>query len=272
MLQRVRDSKKSHSFLTLTALAGMVSVLIAGSALTNAADDDDDGKKVKAITATIGKAAPNFTLTDQDGKEYSLSDFKGKTVVLEWYNPDCPYVKAAHLKGALADQGNEIDAEKDKVWLAINSGGKGEQGTGIEHNKAMAKKYGMDYPILFDESGVVGKSYLATKTPHMYVIDGKGILQYSGAIDDDAFARKTEAGKPVVNYVDDAIEAIEAGTKVKTTKVRPYGCGVHYAKSSSDSEKKGRRGGQRKRDQQKDSQSESQTDSEKDRDKDSDGG
>ncbi len=133
----------------------------------------------------------------------------------------------------------------------------------------MAKNHGMAYPILFDESGTVGKAYAATKTPHMYVIDAKGILRYSGAIDDDAFAKKTVAKKPVVNYVNDAIAEIEADTKVTTTKVRPYGCGVHYAKTGKDGNKNRRgRSGQRQGDKEKDKQKET----EKDNDKDDDGG
>ncbi len=121
MFYRGRVAKSS---LTLGVLTTMVSFLIAGSAVTNAADEQDaatsDAEPQKVTVATIGKLAPDFTLTDEDGTEYSLSDYKGKIVVLEWYNPDCPYVKAAHMKGALKDQGNDINAEKDKVWLAIN--------------------------------------------------------------------------------------------------------------------------------------------------------
>src|SRR3954462_2175374 len=132
--------------------------------------------------AEVGKPAPDFTLKDLDGKEVRLSSFKGKTVVLEWFNPGRPFVKAAHTKGSLKDAAKR-NTKNGVVWLAINSGAPGKQGAGVDANRDGAKGFGMDHPVLLDEGGTVGKTYGATNTPHMMVIDDKGTLVYRGAID-----------------------------------------------------------------------------------------
>lgn len=223
-------------YLAVAAAAGLVLISVvtetdsttasAAAAATGVLGED-------SASAEIGKPAPDFTLTDQDGKQHSLRDYRGKIVVLEWFNPDCPYVKAAHTKGSLKNQGNRVSKDKNIVWLAINSGAPGQQGTGLEYNKKMREKYEMKYPILFDEPGEVGRAYGAKTTPHMFIIDKKGILRYRGAIDDDAFARKTVKGSEVVNYVDLALEALRDGTETVQSVTRPYGCGVKYVRKPS---------------------------------------
>src|SRR5690606_9499134 len=135
-----------------------------------------------AAAAKIGQPAPDFALPDLDGKTVRLSDFKGKTVVLEWFNPDCPFVKKAHGEGALKDMAART-AEKGVVGLAINSGAAGKQGHGKERNIKAKADYGMGHPILLDETGATGRAYGAKRTPHMYVVDPKGVLVYAGAID-----------------------------------------------------------------------------------------
>src|SRR5690606_37007665 len=134
--------------------------------------------------AKLGEAAPDFTLTSLEGKEVKLSEFKGKTVVLEWFNPECPVVVFHYSdNGQLKGLHKELKEEhEDLVWLLINSGAPGEQGTGIEKNKGYAEKWEIKAPILVDESGKVGKMYDAKTTPHMYVIDKEGTLVYHGAI------------------------------------------------------------------------------------------
>ena len=179
--------------------------------------------------AEVGKPAPDFALKDLDGKESRLSSFKGKVVVLEWFNPGCPYVDRAHTKGSLKDAAKR-HTKSGVVWLAVNSGGPGKQGHGVDANRAGAKKYGMEHPILLDESGEVGHKYGATNTPHMFVIDEKGTLVYRGAIDNspDGEGESAPDGK-LVGYVDEALSAVAAGKAPATTDTKAYGCGVKYA-------------------------------------------
>jgi peroxiredoxin len=184
--------------------------------------------KVEAAKAEVGKPAPDFALKDLNGKEVKLSSFKGKTVVLEWFNPGCPFVKKAHTVGSLVDTAKR-QAKNGVVWLAINSGAPGKQGNELALNVDSAKTWSMEHPILRDESGTVGKAYGATNTPHMYVIDKKGTLVYAGAIDNspDGEGKSAEGGK-LVNYVDAALADVAAGKAVATPTTKAYGCGVKY--------------------------------------------
>ncbi len=179
--------------------------------------------------ATVGKPAPDFTLKDLDGKEVKLASFKGKTVVLEWFNPECPFVKNSHTRGSLVDTAKRAQ-QKGVVWLAINSGAPGKQGAGADKNREAVKTFALPHPVLLDESGVIGKAYGATNTPNMYVIDGKGTLVYRGAIDNspDGEGQSPQGGK-LVNHVEVALEDLAAGRAVKLSETRPYGCGVKYA-------------------------------------------
>ena len=180
------------------------------------------------VAAEVGKAAPDFTLNDLDGKPVSLSSFKGKTVVLEWFNPGCPYVKNAHEKGSLKTYASEA-AAKGVVWLAINSGAPGKQGAGAEANREGAKAWSLAHPILLDPTGATGKKYGATNTPHMYVIDPTGTLVYAGAIDNspDGEGESPEGGK-LVNHVDEALKALSEGKPIANPKTKAYGCSVKY--------------------------------------------
>lgn len=175
--------------------------------------------------AEVGKAAPDFKLTDLNGKTFELAKQKGKRVVLEWFNPDCPFVRYAHTQGPLKDMGNRY-AKQGVVWVAINSGSPGKQGTGAQRNQEAVKEYGISYPVMLDESGQVGHLYGAKSTPHMYVIDEKGVLLYKGAIDNAP--RGDAAGAAPVNYVDAVFEDLRAGKPVKTSETKSYGCSVKY--------------------------------------------
>lgn len=173
-----------------------------------------------------GQKAPVFTLPDLEGKEHALATYleQGKTVVLEWFNPDCPFIRKHHaLHSTFADLASEY-AERGVVVLAINSGAPGKQGAGLERNRKAKEEYGIAYPLLLDESGQVGLAYGALTTPHMYVIAPDGTLLYAGAIDDDRGAK--ELGK--TNYVRQALDAHLAGKPVETTWTKPYGCSVKY--------------------------------------------
>ena len=185
------------------------------------------GSLEQAKPAEIGAKAPDFTLVDTDGKEHTLSEYtkQGKTVVLEWFSPECPFVKKHYRE----DTGTMLaiqDEMKDQpvVWLRINSGRKGHPSTGVERNKQAAADWGIKTAILLDDSGKVGMSYDAKRTPEMYVIDAQGVLRYHGAIDN-----RNDAAMPGdVNYVRNALQQVLAGETVTTTQTKAYGCGVKY--------------------------------------------
>ncbi|MGK3967287.1 thioredoxin family protein [Sorangium sp. So ce118] len=179
-----------------------------------------------AAQAKIGQPAPDFTLPDLDGKPVKLADYKGKTVVLEWFNPGCPFVQLAHRKGGLKDVPAQQTAS-GVVWLAINSGAPGKQGAGREENVKAKAEFGMGYPVLLDEKGDVGRAYGAQRTPHMVIIDPQGTLVYAGAID------STKGGEPepdekVTNYVDTALAELAAGKAISTKETEAFGCTVKY--------------------------------------------
>ena len=175
-----------------------------------------------------GDEAPAFTLKDVEGKEHTLQAYldEGLTVVIEWFNPDCPFIKKHHLDHRTMNDLQAEFAEKDVVWLAINSGAPGKQGAGLERNRKAVEEYEIPFPVLLDESGEVGKAYGARTTPHMFIVTPDGMVAYAGAIDDDRSADKL--GK--TNYVRDALEELTAGKAVSTKDSRPYGCSVKYAK------------------------------------------
>jgi peroxiredoxin len=180
------------------------------------------------LAADVGAAAPAFTLKDLDGKTVSLADFKGKTVVLEWFNPECPFVKASHTKGSLVDFAKQ-QRKAGVVWLSINSGAAGKQGFGVEKNRAGAKALGVENPILLDESGTVGHAYGATNTPHLFIVDAKGTLVYRGAPDNSPDGEKAAPeGGTLVGYAEAALADLAAGRPVKVAQTKAYGCSVKY--------------------------------------------
>jgi peroxiredoxin len=182
-----------------------------------------------AGSAVVGKVAPDFTLKDLDGQDVSLASFRGKVVVLEWFNPGCPFVKASHTKASLKGTAKK-HAAHGVVWLAVNSSAPGKQGSEPSANKEAAKAFAMEHPILRDESGIVGRAYGATNTPNMFVIDKNGVLVYAGAIDNSPDGEgEAPTGGSLVNYVDAALEDVAAGRAVKTPVTKPYGCSVKYS-------------------------------------------
>jgi peroxiredoxin len=181
-----------------------------------------------ALAAEVGAPAPAFSLKDLDGKPVSLADFKGKTVVLEWFNPECPFVKASHTKGSLVDLAKQ-QRKAGVVWLSINSGAAGKQGFGVEKNRAGAKALGVENPILLDESGSVGHAYGATNTPHLFIVDAKGTLVYRGAPDNSPDGEKgSPEGGTLVGYAEAALADLAAGRAVKVSQTKAYGCSVKY--------------------------------------------
>jgi peroxiredoxin len=203
-----------------TLLLAFVALVAAGS--TSRADSSG------ATSPVIGKPAPDFSLTDLDGKEVKLASFKGKVVVLEWFNPGCPFVKASHTAGSLVDTAKRR-MKDGVVWLGVNSGAAGKQGADAKRNAEAVKTWSIPNPILRDATGAVGKAYGATNTPNMFVIDRTGTVVYAGAIDNspDGEGRSPQGGK-LINYVDAALDDVAAGRPVKTAVTRPYGCSVKY--------------------------------------------
>jgi len=176
-------------------------------------------KNETSDTAAVRKA-PEFTLRSFDGKEVSLSAYRGKVVVLEWLNTDCPFVlyhyESAKTMVSLAAK------YKDVVWLAINS----TNSTDVKTNLDFASRHKITYPILDDRDGKVGRAYAAKTTPHMFVIDAEGNIVYDGAIDN---APMGSAKGEKINYVDEALAAISSGKVVNIESSKPYGCNVKYA-------------------------------------------
>ena len=183
---------------------------------------------VSAETAVVGKPAPDFKLSDAQGKDTSLSQFKGKTVVLEWYNPTCPFVKKFYANGNMQQFQKEAIA-KGAVWLTINSNAEGKPGHLAQGDAAQAAKAASlnSTALLLDPKGTVGREYGARTTPHMFVVDPKGTLAYAGAIDDTP---STSSGdiESAENHVMSAIDAIAQGKAVDPASTEPYGCSVKY--------------------------------------------
>jgi peroxiredoxin len=176
----------------------------------------------------VGQAAPDFTLTDSNGKEHSLSEYKGKVVVLEWNNPKCPFVGKHYGSGNLQKQQADATAA-GTIWLTINSSAKGTQGDvdGAAANAYVAKVGGEQTAYLLDPDGKVGRLYGARTTPHMYVIDKSGVLRYMGGIDSIKSTDKDDIAK-ATQYVPQALRELAAGKPVSVPTAEPYGCGVEY--------------------------------------------
>jgi peroxiredoxin len=174
-----------------------------------------------------GAAAPDFTLTDTDGQSHALSTYlaDGQTVVLEWFNPDCPFIVKHHQTHKTMNDAFAAVKDHDVVWLAINSGAAGKQGYGLERNRRAVKDYEIPFPVLMDPSGEVGRLYGAKTTPHMFIVTPDGKVVYNGAIDDNRSAQ--ELGE--TNHVLAALHDLMQGEAVQTAETRPYGCSVKYA-------------------------------------------
>ena len=178
--------------------------------------------------ATVGQPAPGFALSDTNGKAVNLADYKGKTVVLEWHNPECPFVKKHYDSANM--QGLQSKYTRDGVvWLSVSSTEPGHQdykkpdviNALLQTSKASPTAY------LMDESGSTGKSYGAKTTPHMYVINPQGTLVYAGGIDDKRSANIADI-KSANNYVAAALDEMKAGKSVSVSMSTPYGCSVKY--------------------------------------------
>jgi peroxiredoxin len=181
-----------------------------------------------ADSPAVGTTAPDFSLTDSKGKTQSVSQYKGKYVVLEWFNPDCPFVKKHYGSGNMQKLQEEFTA-KGVTWLTIDSSAPGLEGnlTAEQAEKKMAEWKTKQTALVLDPDGKAGRSYGAKNTPHMFVINPEGKIIYEGAIDSKATPSPSDiAGS--TNYVKVALEESMAGKTVSNANTKPYGCSVKY--------------------------------------------
>lgn len=178
---------------------------------------------------TVGSAAPNFQVTDADGKVQSLADYKGKYLVLEWHNQGCPYVKKHYDSGNMQKVQKEV-TRQNIAWLTVISSAEGKQGyvTAAEAKAYAQQKGAAPTAILLDTTGKMGKDYGAKTTPHMFVINPEGKVIYNGAIDSDDSTDSAAIAKSS-NYVKAALNEALGGKPVTVATTRPYGCSVKYA-------------------------------------------
>jgi peroxiredoxin len=176
----------------------------------------------------VGAPAPAFSGVDNNGKTQTLSDYKGKIVVLEWTNAECPFVKKFYGVGKMQEL-QKTYGEKGVVWLSVNSSAEGKQGhvTADQANAIRKGKNVASAATILDAAGTIGKLYEAKTTPHIFVIDAEGKIAYMGAIDDKQSADPEDI-KQAKNYVVEALDALLAGKPVEAASVAPYGCSVKY--------------------------------------------
>jgi peroxiredoxin len=178
--------------------------------------------------ANVGAQAPAFTAADTNGRTVSLADLKGKTVVLEWTNHQCPYV-GKHYRGNNMQALQKKWTAQNVVWLSVISSAPGTEGyvSAEQANKLTVERGAAPTAILLDPKGTVGHAYGARTTPHMYIIAGDGKLLYAGGIDDKQSAALEDL-KAAKNFVDAALTEVAAGKPVSITTARSYGCSVKY--------------------------------------------
>lgn len=209
-----------RTFVARTTFAGLAAVAGRGILASPA---------WAAGVAKVGEAAPAFTTPAASGKNVSLSDQRGKIVILEWTNHDCPYVRKHYESGNMQTLQKEITAQ-GVIWLTLISSSPGTQGyvTPKQADDLTATRKANPTAVLLDPTGVVGKAYGATNTPHMYIVGKSGLLVYAGAIDDRPTTRRADV-QGAHNYVRAALEDMAAGHAVQTPVTRAYGCTVKYA-------------------------------------------
>lgn len=209
------DSFPRRAMLHATVLTVLVGGLMSGIAPALAAP-------------AVGQAAPSFVAVDSKGQQHKLADFKGKVVVLEWTNHECPYVQK-HYKSSNMQNLQKQAKQAGVVWLSVISSAPGEQGhvAGAKADELTAGRQALPTAVLLDPQGGIGKSYDARTTPHMYVIDAKGILRYAGGIDSIASNKPADIEKADPLFKT-ALESVLKGENVAQPVTRPYGCSVKY--------------------------------------------
>ena len=180
-----------------------------------------EGKKTP-MSLVAGVRAPDFTLSNYDGKPISLSNYKGKIIVLEWFNYDCPFCKCHYDAGIMTKVANKYKGN-NVVWLAVNS----TKYANPKMNREFAKEYKVSYPMLDDKRGDIGRAYGAERTPHVFIVDTNGFVAYAGAIDNSPLC-KTPKGQTPTNYVDKALAELVEGKAVTIANTKSYGCTIKY--------------------------------------------
>lgn len=186
------------------------------------------GMNLFANEAAVDKPAPDFKCNDSNGVEHSLSSYKGKIVVLEWLNHDCPFVKKHYGSGNMQKL-QKVYTGRDVIWLSVISSAPGKQGfcTPDKANDLIRSKNAHPTAVLLDPLGTVGKKYGAKTTPHMFIIDKEGTLVYNGGIDNKRSTDPLDVDR-ATNYVAKALNELLAGKEVSTKTSAPYGCSVKY--------------------------------------------
>ena len=199
-----------------TMFAASAAILLLGSGLSHA-------------EMKVGAPAPAFSAVNSAGKTVNLSDYRGKTVVLEWTNDGCPYVRKHYGSGNMQALQKKW-TDQGVVWLSVISSPPGEQGfaDGTRANSLTTERKAMPTAVLLDPRQQVAKAFGATATPHMYIIKPDGVLAYAGAIDDKPTSRPADI-KDAKNYVDEALAELKAGKPVSNSATRAYGCVVKYS-------------------------------------------
>jgi hypothetical protein len=205
------------------AIKKFAKLLCAGVALTLAAT-------AASADPVVGKPAPNFTGKTADGSKLELSSLRGRTVVLEWTNHECPYVVKHYEKSGNIPQLQKEAANDGIVWLQVISSAPGKQG---HVDGATALKLNKDrgaHPsgVILDSDGSIGKLYAAQTSPHLFIINAEGVLEYKGGIDSIKSAKEEDIPK-ATNYVREALDALAEGKKVPHPSTAPYGCSIKYA-------------------------------------------
>lgn len=217
-----------RSWLWLITMCAAVAGLTAMAMVADGADDADDADddtpdQAKVTEAKLGEEAPNFTLTDTKGTERSLSTYEGKIVVIEWFSPTCSYVDRCYQTKTMQNaQARVKQLDKGVVWLAIDS----RRGATALADNMWIDRYKLKHPILLDPGAKYARLYKAKTTPHMFVIDTKGVLRYHGALDNNEWGSMT--GDDLTNYVVNAVEQIVNEETVSPDFVKPYGCALKY--------------------------------------------
>ncbi len=205
--------------LGITAIAVIVALLIGMIGIFDVA---------AGAAPQIGQAAPDFTAVDSKGNPTRLSEFHGKTVVLEWTNADCPYTRKHYSSGSMQSV-QELAQKNGIVWLTVISSAPGKQGyvNGAAADALTAARHAVPTAVLLDPTGSVGHSYYAKTTPHMFVIDKNGMLRYMGGIDSIATTDEADIAR-AEPYLKEAMLAVSAGDPVPHPVTKPYGCSIKY--------------------------------------------
>lgn len=206
----------------MNKLISFITVLFFSFMLINATDSAD------RTGAVVGERAPDFSVVDAHGNVHSLSDYEGQYVILEWLNHGCPFVKK-HYDGNNMQEMQRRYTEEGVIWLSVVSSAPGTQGymEPEETLKTKEEKNAAPTAILLDVDGTMGRAYDARVTPHMYIINPEGIVEYNGAIDDKPTARLRDL-EGAHNYIDAAMASLRNGEEVEVRTNTPYGCTVKY--------------------------------------------